>query len=86
MDRHESGIAKIVFFAVWPEAHSRVAEQLGDAQPHVFWPFDREVGQPLVEPRATRWPLLQALKRGLSARLTLEVGEAEDIGHGRDVM
>ena len=61
MDRHESGIAQIVVLAVRPEARYRLAEQLRDALPHIFRPFEGKACQPFVERRAARWPLLQAL-------------------------
>ena len=86
IDRHESGIAQIVVLAVRPESRRRLAEQLRDALPHIFRPFDRKVWQPFVEHRAARWPLLQALKRGLAARLTLKIVQAENVWDRRDVV
>ena len=47
------------------EARRRVAEQLGDALPHILGSSNREVRQPFIEHRAARRPLLQALSRAL---------------------
>ena len=69
-----------------PSRAARLAEQLRDALPHIFRPFDRKVWQPFVEHRAARWPLLQALKRGLAARLTLKIVQAENVWDRRDVV
>ena len=82
MDRHEGSIAQIGVLAVRPEARCRLEEQLRDALTHIFRPFKRKVSQPFVETRAARWPFLQALKRGLAARLTLKIARPKTSGTG----